>query len=39
MDDGCRWKMVMMIDDEREYSWGSMRDGKMSEERNMRFVM
>ena len=24
--DGCWWKMIMMIDDEREYSWGSMRD-------------
>ena len=26
LDDGCWWKMIMMIDDEREYSWGSMRD-------------
>ena len=26
----------MMIDDEREYSWGSMRD-KMPEERTMRY--
>ena len=31
-----RW---LMIDDEREYSWASMREGKMPKERNMRYEM